>query len=91
MDVFYVILDFRPLNEPSNNLDPSKTFFWKFYTTIAIRFLEYLFFILDINYTFFYKQSIFDPRPENSLSFSKKLPQKMFSNCLVDGLLTSIV
>ena len=31
----------------------------------------------DVPYTFFYKQSIFDPRPEN---------------CLVDGLLlTSIV
>ena len=28
-------------------------------------------------YTFFFcKQSIFDPRPENGLSFSKKLPQK---------------
>ena len=41
-------------------------------------------------YTFFYKQSIFDPRPENCLSFSKKSPQKLYSNCLVDGLLTSI-
>ena len=39
----------------------------------------------------FYKQSIFDTRPENCLNFSKKLPQKLFSNCLVDGLLTSIV
>ena len=39
----------------------------------------------------FYKQSIFDTRPENCLSFSKKLPQKLFSNCLVDDLLTSIV
>ena len=28
-------------------------------------------------YTFFYKQSIFDPRPENCLSFSKKSPQKI--------------
>ena len=28
-------------------------------------------------YTFFYKQSIFDPRPENRLSFSKKSPQKI--------------
>ena len=36
---------------------------------------------------FFYKQPIFDHRPENCLSFSKKL----FSNCLVDGLLISIV
>ena len=26
---------------------------------------------------FFYKQSIFDPCPENSLSFSKKPPQKI--------------
>ena len=26
---------------------------------------------------FFNKQSIFDPRPENCLSFSKKLPQKI--------------
>ena len=28
-------------------------------------------------YIFFYKQSIFDPRPENCLSFSKKLAQKI--------------
>ena len=28
-------------------------------------------------HTFFYKQPIFDPRPENCLSFSKKLPQKI--------------
>ena len=26
---------------------------------------------------FLYKQSIFDPRPENCLSFSKKSPQKI--------------
>ena len=26
---------------------------------------------------FFYKQSIFDPRPENCLSFSQKSPQKI--------------
>ena len=37
------------------------------------------------------KQSIFDPRPDNCLSFSKKSPQKLFSNYLVDGLLISIV
>ena len=43
------------------------------------------------NYTFFYKQSSFDPRPENRLSFSEKSPQKLFRDCLVDGLLTSIV
>ena len=43
-------------------------------------------------YTFLLnKQFIFDPRPENCLSFSKKLLKKLFSNCLVDGLLTSIV
>ena len=47
--------------------------------------------ILEIlSYTFFYKQSIFDPRPAKCLCFSKQLPQKFFSNCLVDGLLTSI-
>ena len=28
-------------------------------------------------YTFFYKQSIFDPRPENCLGFSKKSPRKI--------------
>ena len=28
-------------------------------------------------YTFFYKEPIFDPRPENYLSFSKKSPQKI--------------
>ena len=42
-------------------------------------------------FLFFYKQSIFDPRPQRCLSFSKNYPQKLFSNCLVDGLLTSIV
>ena len=31
-----------------------------------------------MSYTFFYKQSIFDPRPENCLSCSKKLPQNIF-------------
>ena len=46
----------------------------------------------DFDYTlFFYKQSIFDPRPENRLSSSKKPLKKLFSNCLEDGLLTSIV
>ena len=40
---------------------------------------------------FFYKQSIFDPRSEYCLSFSKKSHQKLFSNCFVDGLLTPIV
>ena len=30
-----------------------------------------------LQYTFFYKQFIFDPRPENCLSFSKKSPQKI--------------
>ena len=34
--------------------------------------------IAEIEYTFaFYKQFIFDPRPENCLSFSKKYPQKI--------------
>ena len=42
----------------------------------------YLFFF--INNSFFYR------RPENFLSFSKKSPPKLFSNCLVDGILTSI-
>ena len=45
----------------------------------------------SVKYTFFYKQSIFDPRPENCLSFSKNRHKKLFSNCLVDYLLTSIV
>ena len=32
----------------------------------------------DINdLPFLYKKSIFDPRPENCLSFSKKLPRKI--------------
>ena len=39
----------------------------------------------------FYKQSIFDTRPQNCLAFLKNRPKKLFSNCLVDGLLTSIV
>ena len=40
------------------------------------------------NTLFFYKQSIFDPRAKTCLRFSKTSPQK---NCLVDGLITSIV
>ena len=43
------------------------------------------------NLHLFYKQSIFGPRPENCLSFSKTPPKKLFSNCLADDLLTSIV
>ena len=39
---------------------------------------------------FFYKQSTFDPRPENVQACLKNCPKKLFSNCLVDGLLTSI-
>ena len=31
----------------------------------------------DERLPFCYKQSIFDPRPENCLSFSKKLPPKI--------------
>ena len=34
------------------------------------------------NTPFFYKQSNFDPRPENCLSFSKKLPQKIIKQLL---------
>ena len=30
-----------------------------------------------VAYLFFYKKSIFDPRPENCLGFSKKSPQKI--------------
>ena len=33
-------------------------------------------FIFVTSTPFFYKQSIFDPRPENCLSFSKKSPPK---------------
>ena len=33
--------------------------------------------IVKILHLSFYKQSIFDPRPKNRLSFSKKLPQKI--------------
>ena len=57
-------------------------------TTIFV--FEFLFFTIFITYiTFFYEQSIFDPSPKYCLSFSKKLPQKLFSNCYVDGLFTS--
>ena len=45
-------------------------------TTIFV--FEFLFFTIFITYiTFFYKQSIFDPRTKYCLSFSKKLPQKI--------------
>ena len=43
-------------------------------------------------YTFFlYKQSILDPLPEKLFKLFSNHPQKLFSNCLVDGQLTSIV
>ena len=32
---------------------------------------------VTLNTPFFYKQFIFDPRPENYLSFSRKSPQKI--------------
>ena len=39
----------------------------------------FLFFIAVFKeYPFFYKESIFDPPPENCFSFSQKLPQKIF-------------
>ena len=45
--------------------------------------------------TFFNKQSIFDPRPKNCLSLSKKLPQKivwqLFNRWSINFLLTSVV
>ena len=43
------------------------------------RFQNFSFFVKKkLLHHFFYKQSIFDPRPENCLSFStKKLPQKI--------------
>ena len=45
-------------------------------TTIFV--LEFLFFTIFPTYiTFFYEQSIFDPRHEYCLTFSKKLPQKI--------------
>ena len=34
---------------------------------------------VTLNTPFFYKQFIFDPRPENYLSFSRKSPQKIVS------------
>ena len=43
------------------------------------------------NTPFFNKQSIFDPRPENCSAFLKICPKKLFSDCLIDGPLTSIV
>ena len=51
---------------------------WKFQFLGAVQ-LE-LIELMDIfytKYTFFYKQSVFDPRPENFLSLSKKSPQKI--------------
>ena len=44
-----------------------------------------------IRYIFFYKQSIFDTRPENSLSFAKKPPQKIVEMTRqVDDAITSV-
>ena len=50
---------------------------------------------VDIGYSqkhsttpFLYKQSIFDPRPKKP--FLKNRPKKLFSNCLIECLLTSI-
>ena len=42
-------------------------------------------------FTPFFKHTIFDPRPENCLAFLKSCHKQLFSNCLVDGLLTPIV
>ena len=41
---------------------------------------------LAMIYTFF----ISNPLPQKCLCSSKKSPQKLFNNCLVDGILTSI-
>ena len=71
---------------------------WKFsllreYLSSVVNVLRKIVFTSFFNYgkkfvhIFFNKQSIFDPRPENCLIFTKKL----FSSCLADGLLTSIV
>ena len=40
-------------------------------------FVGELFIVSILLHLFFNKQSIFDPRPENCLSFSKKSPQKI--------------
>ena len=42
---------------------------WKNHIVLFVEIIE--------NYTFFYKQSIFDPRPKNCWSFSKKSPPKI--------------
>ena len=50
-------------------------------TTIFV--FEFQFFTIFITcITFFYDQSIFDPRPEYCLNFSKKLPQKIVQQLL---------
>ena len=36
-------------------------------------------------------EKAYEPSSENCVSFSKNHPKKLFSNCLADGLLTSIV
>ena len=95
----YVRSDFVILDPPS----PSPLYLHKRFwlippppsTTVRIVRRELLYILQIINqiHLFFKKKkkSIFDPRPENCLSFSEKSPQKLFSNCLVDGLLTFIV
>ena len=47
------------------------------YFTAYSRLIYYMRRKCQLDYTFFNKKSIFDPRPENCLSFSKKLPPKI--------------
>ena len=49
---------------------------WQFWSPLQSNIFDFL--KIGKRYTpFFYKQSIFDPRPENCSSFSKKWPQKI--------------
>ena len=95
----YVRSDFVILDPPSPSTLYLHKRFWLIppppSTTVRIVRRELLYILqITINqiHLFFKKkkQSIFGPRPENCLSFSEKSPQKLFSNCLVAGLLTSI-
>ena len=68
----------------------SQQYMWVFFSQLYRENLEFYlspyensskmrlcFLALVPDYIFFYKQSIFDPRPKNCLSFSKKSPRKI--------------
>ena len=53
------------------------TFHFYMRHTLSISTYQHRYYQQHLSTHFLYKQSIFDPRPENCLSFSQKLPQNI--------------